>query len=268
MLRQAWVDSLLEHPMTDFFAAPFLCIGHRGACGEAPENTLRSFALAIEQGAHALEFDVHCCDGELVVIHDDTLDRTTSGHGPISARTLASLRTLDAGAGEPIPLLDEVLDLAGELPMNIELKGANTAEPVIGRLRARGADPQQFLLSSFDHDQLAVAQRIGPEFPRGALFYRLRTDPLEAARTLGACAANLHRDTATVDRIATLRAAGLRVLVYTVNDLEQARALAAAGASGVFTDHPGRLRTAMLASPADWQPAISVVPDPQALDAD
>lgn len=238
--------------MTAFFQSPFLCIGHRGAPADAPENTLRSFALAIEQGVDALELDVHRCDDQLIVIHDDELQRTTSGYGRLATHSLDEVRALDAGDGEQVPLLQEVLDLIGSnVPLNIELKGPGTAAPVIELLRSRSADPQQFLLSSFDHSQILVAQQLAPEFPRAALFHRLRQqDLVVAAAAVGACCVNLHLPTASPERVATLRDAGLEVLVYTVNDLDAASALARAGASGVFTDHPGRLRAAMTANPA------------------
>src|SRR6187455_3135798 len=88
----------------------FLCIGHRGACGHEPENTLRSVRRALELGAHGIEIDVHYVHGELLVIHDAKLERTTNGRGYISRKSLADLRALDAGQGERIPTLREVFE--------------------------------------------------------------------------------------------------------------------------------------------------------------
>src|SRR6476646_6451219 len=93
------------------FADAFLIIGHRGAAGLEPENTLRSFTRALRIGVDAIELDVYCVDGKLVVIHDDTLERTTNGRGDVMAMSYDALRRLDAGSGERIPTLDEVLDL-------------------------------------------------------------------------------------------------------------------------------------------------------------
>ncbi|MDZ7825633.1 MAG: glycerophosphodiester phosphodiesterase family protein [Gammaproteobacteria bacterium] len=157
--------------MHPFFGTDFLCIGHRGASGLAPENTLPAFELAVALGVDAIELDVHLCEGELVVIHDDDLTRTTSGRGRVATSTLAGLRELDAGDGNRIPLLTEVLDrVADRCTLNIELKGAGTAGPVIDLLRRRGADPDRHLLSAFDHVELEHARAAAPEFPRGALF--------------------------------------------------------------------------------------------------
>src|SRR5215468_1025511 len=109
----------------------FMIIGHRGAAGLEPENTLRSFARAIEIGVDAIELDVYCVDDHLVVIHDDTLERTTNGRGDVMAHSFAALRRLDAGHGERIPTLDEVLaQMPAHFTVNVELKGKATAAPV------------------------------------------------------------------------------------------------------------------------------------------
>jgi len=112
-----------------------LRIGHRGAAGHAPENTLASFRKAIELGLDMTELDVHvCASGELVVIHDENVDRTTNSKGWVSKLSLTELKRLDAGAGETVPTLAEVLDLLKDrIMLNIELKGLGTAEPVYSR---------------------------------------------------------------------------------------------------------------------------------------
>ncbi|HOS41511.1 MAG TPA: glycerophosphodiester phosphodiesterase family protein, partial [Spirochaetota bacterium] len=139
----------------------FLVIGHRGACGYEPENTLRSFEKAIALGAHMVELDVHRCrTGELVVIHDNRLERTTNGSGYVAEKTLDELRALDAGGGERIPLLREVVERVGvRAAINIELKGAGTAGPVSELIErtvgSGGYDTSHFLVSSFDHRELA-----------------------------------------------------------------------------------------------------------------
>ena len=114
----------------------FLCIGHRGAMGHAPENTLLSVTKALDLGVKWIEIDVYFIDKELVVIHDDRLERTTDGIGYVQEQSLDYLRSLDAGKGEKIPLLREIFDLIdGRAGINIELKGVNTAEPVVKLIR-------------------------------------------------------------------------------------------------------------------------------------
>src|SRR5262249_34681489 len=149
----------------------FLIIGHRGAAGLEPENTLRSFARAIEIGVDAIELDVYYVDGHLVVIHDDTLERTTNGRGDVMAQSFDGLRRLDAGGGERIPTLDEVFaTVPSGFTVNVELKGPGTAEPV-ARCIADNADVDA-LVSSFDHPELtrfhaaASAVRVAPLFHR------------------------------------------------------------------------------------------------------
>src|SRR3990167_11327492 len=110
-----------------------LKIGHRGACGYAPENTLKSFQRAIDLGVDMIELDVQLCkSGELVVIHDDTVNRTTDGSGFVKKIKLKNLKKLDAGEEERIPTLEEILNLVDRrVKVNIELKGPKTAKPVL-----------------------------------------------------------------------------------------------------------------------------------------
>lgn len=225
----------------------FLVFAHRGASAELPENTLPAFRRAAELGADGVELDVQCCEDELVVIHDDTLERTTNGAGAVAAHTLAELRALDAGGGASIPLLREVLDAVGEdLIVNVELKGPGTAGPAIELLAARGTAPGRVLLSAFDHGELVEARRRAPDHLRGALFGRLDgVDPVAAAAAVAASTANLALRTVTEARVRALREAGLEVLVYTVNEVEEALALRALGVRGVFTDRPRELLTAL-----------------------
>ncbi len=107
------------------------CFGHRGARGHEPENTVRSVCRAIALGAEGVEVDVYLADGQLVVIHDDTLERTTNGHGRVMKKSFTDLRSLDAGLGERIPTLAEIFDAVNRRAViNVELKGQHTAAPV------------------------------------------------------------------------------------------------------------------------------------------
>ena len=148
----------------------FLCIGHRGARGHAPENTLLSIDTGIRLGADMIEFDVQRCDNELVVIHDPRLERTTNGVGRVEECRFDYLRSLDAGQGQQIPTLQEVLDLVeARVPLNIEIKSAGgTATRVAAALReaiADGWNPSQFLVSSFHLPELYEFKQAAPEIP-------------------------------------------------------------------------------------------------------
>ena len=221
-------------------ADPILVIGHRGAAGLVPENTLPSFRRAVECGVGAVELDVYAVEGELVVFHDETLERTTNGTGPLDGASLTALRSLDAGNGWPIPLLAEV---AGLLPpgvgLNIELKGPDTAAPVAEFITRER--PPEVLVSSFEHDELVEFHRLAPAVPVAPLFHEWTDAAWAIAADLDAWGINLYRKIATPERLARARERGLRCLVYTVNDLGEAKRLIADGASGIFTDYPDRI---------------------------
>ena len=219
----------------------FLIIGHRGAAGLEPENTLRSFARAIEIGVDAIELDVYCVDGRLVVIHDDTLERTTNGHGEVMQTSFDALRRLDAGKGERIPTLDEVFAaVPNGFTVNVELKGKGTAEPV-----ARCIDEHthvDVLVSSFDHPELTRFHDIAPRARAAPLFHRASARMFDVAAALDAWSINLSEKLATAERLADIVDRGYRSLVYTVNDPAVAERLRSDGATGIFTDYPDRMR--------------------------
>ena len=215
-------------------------IGHRGAAGLAPENTLAAFEHAVRLGVDAVELDVHLsADQHLVVIHDERVDRTTNGSGKVADAPLSALRMLDAGAGERVPTLDEVLEaVPGHVAINIELKGRGTARRV-----ARAVAPRKrpLLVSAFDHGELARFHSLCPSIPCAPLLGRWRPGVLDTARALGAWSVNLADRTADRTTVDAIRANGCQCLVYTVNDVERATALRAMGVDGVFSDFPDRL---------------------------
>ncbi|MBL4680326.1 MAG: hypothetical protein JKY88_06335 [Pseudomonadales bacterium] len=219
----------------------FICIGHRGASGHAPENTLKAFNLAIEMGCPWIELDVYVVEGELIVIHDDDVDRTTNGTGSVMESSLDYLRSLDAGENEQIPTLREVITLVDHRAgINIELKGPNTAQPVCALLNefcARGWDASEFLLSSFSHRELALGDRI---YPRGALFFKEVDDYFERTQKLGAHSLNLSSKLITQSVIKEAHDKGLKVFVYTVNQKIDMENLKKMGVDGVFTNYPDR----------------------------
>jgi len=217
---------------------------HRGASGRAPENTLRAVEEAIALGAEGIEIDVYAVEGELVVIHDSRLERTTNGRGRVMASSLAYLRSLDAGQGERIPFLHEVLDLVNRrVVVNVELKGPGTAGPAAALVemyvRDRGWDYGNVLFSSFLHRELSVAGREAPRIPRGLL---TRSPILPSKRLLAELAPfsiHIRLDRVTSRFVEGAHRRGLKVFVYTVNRQEDFRTVEAMGVDGVFTDFPG-----------------------------
>jgi glycerophosphoryl diester phosphodiesterase len=223
----------------------FTVLAHRGARGHAPENTAPAFAKAIELGAKWLELDVQLHDGVLWVFHDQRLERCTNGKGWLVDHKAPVLRKLDAGGGERIPFLHEVLDqLAARIAVNIELKtGAGTAEAVaavVTEYLGRGWKPEQFLVSSFHLPELREFKRRMPQIALGVLLCGVPLDLAAAATTLGAQVLSLDRDFADPALVADAHARGLKVYVYTVNEREDIARFRAAGIDGVFTDFPER----------------------------
>jgi glycerophosphoryl diester phosphodiesterase len=234
-------------------ATDFVIIGHRGAAGLQPENTLLSFKTALRWGCPMVELDVYACTDDdqqqqLLVIHDDKLHRTTDGSGRVMEHSVAQLRTLDAGQGQQIPLLAEVIELlcrhnltaAQTCALNIELKGPATAAPTARLIESLPdlTNTPLIIVSSFDHDELREFHRLAPTCPVAVLYDRYREDWLTTARELNAFAVNISRRIAKSERIQDMRNAGYRVFVYTVNEPEEGEKLAALGASGIFTDRP------------------------------
>jgi len=224
-------------------AREFLCIGHRGARGHEPENTLRSVRRALALGARGIEIDVWLADGELIVIHDAKLDRTTNGHGYVSRKSLAYLRSLDAGQGERIPTLREVFETVDRRALiNIELKGRRTAGPVTALLQEfitrHGWRHEDFLVSSFHRSELRAIEdplvRIGLLLTRPSRLYAL------SARRVRACAVNPAFRYVTEKFVADAHRRGLLVFPYTVNAAEDIERVRQMGVDGVFTDYPER----------------------------
>jgi glycerophosphoryl diester phosphodiesterase len=232
-----------------------LRIGHRGAAAYAPENTLASFRRAVELGADAVEFDLHRTrDGRFAVIHDDTVDRTTNGQGPVHAYGFDELRRLDAGswkapefAGERIPSFEEVIQsLPERILLFAELKSGSARAPGIEEdlahfLRERDA-LERVRVSSFDHRALARLRQFLPELQTGALFTCLPVDLVGLAQDCGAQALHPNFHHLTADAVGEAHAAGLAVNTWTVNEPRDIAAVRAWGVDGMFSDFPDRLR--------------------------
>ena len=222
----------------------FIVIAHRGASARYPENTLLAFKKALEAGATWLELDVHLtADGELVVIHDEYLDRTTSGRGPVAMQTLAQLRRLNAGLGEKIPLLAEVLDLAaGKATVNIELKGVGTAEPVARLLEQRQATGRtpvdEVLVSSLLPEEISAFASRQPTLRVAPIADAPDAQFWELAARLKAWSVHVDKDSVSAALVARARKQGVKLLVYTVNEQTVLEKLKNLRVAGVFSDIP------------------------------
>jgi glycerophosphoryl diester phosphodiesterase len=226
-----------------------LNIAHRGASGTAPENTLTAFRAAIAAGAAMCELDVQPTrDHALVVIHDDTVDRTTDGQGAVKEMTLAELKRLDAGArfaprrDEPIPTLDEVFAAtADQCALNIELKSGQVEEEVVALMRKWKA-LETSMVSSFDWVRLARVRELEVAVRIGVLAEKNLPRMFDAAAQLSAYAVNPRYDLVTSELCNTAHARGLKVLVWTVDVPELMRLLIGCGVDGIMTNYPARLQ--------------------------
>ncbi|MCI0429045.1 MAG: glycerophosphodiester phosphodiesterase [Rhodospirillales bacterium] len=229
-------------------------IGHRGAAAYAPENTLEGVREAAHRGAHWVEFDAKLTgDGVVILMHDDTLDRTTSGRGPVAQATYREIGLLDAGAwfgaawrGARVPRLVDTLALLAKLDMqtNIEIKPCpgreiETAQAVAEVVQhCWPTDRPWPLLSSFSRASLSAARAKAPDIPRGLLIWEFAADWADAAATLGCVSihcADRHLTSSWADEI---RKAGFGLAVYTVNDPVRALELKAWGVQCLITDRP------------------------------
>ncbi|RDV26672.1 glycerophosphodiester phosphodiesterase [Alteromonas aestuariivivens] len=218
-------------------------LAHRGASKAAPENTLKAFRLAIEKGATGIEFDTYQLGEQIVVFHDRWLDRTTNGHGLITAQSFEALRQLDAGDGEVIPTLAETLALMPANALcNIEIKHLTDAAGWLKTLdlamAASSLDYSKLILSSFNHTWLRQLKNLRPELQVGALTATYPENGAEFATHLSAY--SLHMDLDVIDQhyVTQAQQAGLKVLVYTVDQKEDLLLMADWGVDGVFTNVP------------------------------
>lgn len=227
---------------------------HRGASRIEPENTLPAFQAAISLGAHGVEFDVQrSADGMLVVIHDETVDRTTNGTGPVAGLDWGQLARLDASngqqaAGVAIPRLDDVLELLASsgLEVNIELKNSIQAYPglepqVLAAVAASGLDNEQVIYSSFNHRSLRLLHTLAPQARIGVLYAQQLVDPVGYARGFGASALHPMAQVVLPGDVDDAHGAGLAINVWTVDDPELASRLAADGVDALITNEPAHL---------------------------
>jgi glycerophosphoryl diester phosphodiesterase len=222
------------------------CFGHRGARGHEPENTVRSVRRALELGADGVEVDVHFADGRLVVIHDDTLERTTNGQGRVAGKSFACLRSLDAGLGERIPTLAEIFDAVNRrVVVNVELKGPHTAAPAAALIAEyvdrHGWRFDDFLVSSFDHERIRKVKHLCPEIRTGALIMKAPRGLARFAEALGAGSLHAAKRCVTPRLVADAHRRGLKLFVFTVNQPKEIARMKTLDVDGVFSDFPERV---------------------------
>ena len=235
----------------------FMAIAHRGASSYAPENTFAAFDLAIEMGARHLELDVHfSSDGHLVVIHDDTVDRTTDGSGPVTSRSLAALTALDAGAwfdprfkGERIPTLGAVLERYWGAHLHVELKGhsAGLAQRAVDMIRSSGI-ATNVTITSFQKAKLEETRAYAPELPTGWLVGEVSDAVVGQARAMGLTQLCPRAGAVTPELVSRLHAEGLVVRAWGVATEDLMRQVVTAGADGMTVNFPDKL-LAYLATP-------------------
>ena len=230
-------------------------IGHRGAAKIAPENTLAGILAAKACGLDWIEMDVILMgDGSLIMHHDRTLNRCTTGRGEVLRFGLSDLEGIDAGDGERIPTLQQALTLIQHLKMgiNLEIKMHRHAPealviPVIDTLNK---NPQlvasgKILISSFDHEVLQKCRQLRPDIPMGHLFGPLPADWLALSQEAGAVAIHLNQRLVKKADIVAVCDAGFEAYCYTVNDARKATKLFSWGVTGVFTDDPESISRAI-----------------------
>jgi glycerophosphoryl diester phosphodiesterase len=215
-------------------------IAHRGARAEEPENTLRAVKRAAECGADAVEVDVRfSSDQEPVVIHDETLDRTTNGSGAVSEQTLEQLQALDAGNGEQIPTLSEVLSLVKALgrELVIELKEPGTEERVVREIVRAGME-RNVVIASFFHSSLLRMKELAPSLKTGVILSSLPVFPVTVA--LDAQADAIFQRYPRLERgyVEDARRNGLAIYVWLINTMEDFERVRGLGVNGIVTDNP------------------------------
>jgi glycerophosphoryl diester phosphodiesterase len=241
-----------------------LVIAHRGDSAHRPENTLAAFAGALEVGAEIVELDVQLTrDDHVVVLHDDSVDRTTSGNGKIRALTLAEVRSLSAGyadrfgdahAGERVPTLAEALGLLRDRArVMIEIKKESVTEDAEAGVEARTVEEirragmvEQVAFLSFDRRALERCRKLAPAVTRGHLFYRAEIgEVIEGAKAVGSELVLPEKGMLSKGLVDRARAEGLKIATWVVDDPEELRALARFELYGVGSNRPGVLLDAL-----------------------
>jgi glycerophosphoryl diester phosphodiesterase len=246
--------------MTSPLALPRL-IGHRGARNSAPENTLAGIRQGHREGVTWVEFDVKLTsDSHAILMHDETLERTTDGRGPVRAATLADIRRLDAGSsfgpawrGEKVPTLAETMALLAELDMgfNLEIKPcpgreAETARVALAEVAKHWPAGRPLpVISCFKTEALEVSREVAPDLPRGYLVEKLLPGWQADASRLGCRTVHVSWNKLTRLQVEAVKVAGYQLAVWTVNEPAKAREILSWGADSIITDCPAMLAAAL-----------------------
>lgn len=225
-----------------------LVIAHRGASGHEPENTLRAIEEAINANVDGIEIDIHEVDNQLVVIHDRWLHRTTNGQGQLKNHSFEQLRTLDAGKGELIPTLDEVLSIIkGQCFVNIELKGVTNLNLLYKNLEqaqhSYHFSAEQLLLSSFNHHLLNQITQQQAQYPIGALTACYPLNYALFAEQLHAYSVHLDVDFISQHFVDDAHKRNIKVFVYTVDEIEDIKTMKTLGVDGIFSNYPNKAKS-------------------------
>ena len=230
-----------------------MVIAHRGASGHAPENTIAAFQKAIDLGAHYLEIDLHLSqDGEMVVIHDSSVDRTTNGKGDVAHLTLIELKKLDAGLGEKIPTLKEVFELIKnqKIKMIIEIKDGHLMEDKLIKLIREYHYDERVILKSFKQETLLNLKKLAPKIPQLLVFVfaipsldfvlgtRLYFDDL--LKWQGEYLQE-HRFFMKKSYVESMQQNGHKVIGWGVNSESEIKEMLEMGVDGIETDYPDRV---------------------------
>ncbi len=216
-------------------------IAHRGASAYEPENTLRAIKRALELGADLVEVDVQLSrDGHVVVIHDESVDRTTNGRGYVKDMTLDQLRKLDAGLGEKIPTLEEVLDIIKDKAiLIIEIKAPEAVEKVVRTVEEKEMT-EKVIVSSFSQDTVKRVKMLNPKIKTGLIF---PFHPLKLAQLATEAGVEVFFSK-YVDKTMVREAhkQGLTIYPWTIDDLEEAKRLLGMEVDGISTNKPDLLK--------------------------
>ena len=224
-----------------------LKIGHRGAKGHEPENTLISFQKALDMQVDGIELDVHLsADGELIVIHDETIDRTTNGIGLVNTLSLRQLKMCRINNHHEIPLLSEVFDLVNKnCFINIELKSYETAEKVVELIEDYVSEKnwkyEQFLISSFDWNALQQVRFLNERIQIGVLTETDLDLALAFAKFIQAKSIHPHFHMLSEENVSKIQSKGLQVFPWTVNEREDVEKIKSYKVNGIITDFPNRI---------------------------
>jgi glycerophosphoryl diester phosphodiesterase len=217
-------------------------MGHRGARNEVAENTMAGFEHVAKLGLKAVELDIHCSkDQRLMVIHDPTLDRTTTGEGSVNKFTASELKKLDAGEGQAIPFLEEVFDflLPKEIQIQVEIKDGDTLEPLSKMISSLPKSHQELLtVISFHHRWLRDFKQLSSEIETAALIYAYPLNPQEIAQAANAQGLSFNTQFIDHSLVAKCKEHNLKVTGWNANTQEEYLRLKPMGLDYLGTDNP------------------------------